>query len=55
MQEGWSEMHSPASASGEQNVPAEVLSLSLRRAERAYRGLTIAAMVVLLVSLWLLW
>ncbi len=48
-------MHSPASSLNTQNAPVDELSQSLRRAERAYQGLTIAAMVVLVASLWLLW
>jgi hypothetical protein len=33
-----------------QNAPQ-----SMERAERAYQGLTIAAMILLLASLWLIW
>jgi hypothetical protein len=51
LQKDGSEMFFPARVSVTPEVPMDGLSQSVRRADRAYRGLTIAAMVVLLGSL----
>jgi hypothetical protein len=49
-------MHtSPVAVPGSPPVSSHDTPQTLKRAERAYQGLTIAAMILLLASLWLIW
>jgi hypothetical protein len=46
-------MHSPTEVQNAPTVSTQCETKSVQRAERAYQGLTIAAMLVLLSTLWL--